>query len=1045
MRKLLIASLMGLVLLLLPGSAWAQQGTVVGTVTDAQQEGPLPGATVQIAGEDLGTATDAEGQYRIPGVPAGEQTIQVSFVGYQTVERTVNVPEGGTVRANFDLQPATQELGEVTVTGYRTERQSVETGASGSIDASQIEQANIRSADEALQGELAGVRVTSASGSPGSAIQVRVRGTGSITAGNDPLFIVDGVQISTDDPFSQSSGNPLANLNPSDIENIEVLRDAAAASIYGAQASNGVVLITTKSGRAGESQINFSSTTGRVERLKKFDMASLDQWANFVGNGYADALNQSFGPFGASFTPDQGRQVAFTNEGCPLGAVPGFLEPTLSVFCNNSLPGGGLHLGSTDVGPVDWPDAVYRKAWTQDYNLSMRGGDQDTRFFVSGRFGFDQGQIIDSKLRSGGLRANVEQDVKDWLTASAKVDVSTTKKQGTISNGPFINSPFWAAYLIPSNAPVYNEEGNPASGFNLSPNFVFTYNPVAQEQFNTRESSNTQINASTSLDFTLSDNWQARTFGGLQFQDTFEENFEDPRLPPNADVSGEQQVNQDRLVNFNISQTVSYNNTFSGSHDFSGLLGTEFKRENELGSFMNGQGFPNEFFRTLASAANPTASTFFRTEFRQLSAFSDLEWTYERTYQLRATGRLDGSSRFGEDNRYGLFGTLSGYWRLSEEDFLADADYLTDLKLRASYGVVGNSDIGNFQSLRQFGSRGEYNGNAGIGPTSLGNNTLTWEEKREVNVGLDIALFDGRFSTSVDAYTNVNDELLLNRDLPLDSGFGSVIDNVGTIENRGLEVRLETVNIDRAFQWRTDFNISFQDSEVQDLLPDQKEIVAGGDVFREGREPAQIELTPFAGVNPANGVSMYRDANGNLTYDPTDVEDQRLVGNNNADFFGGLTNEFSYKGITASAFIQYDYGRTTFNNDAYFLESNTFWFLNRSDEALDYWRNPGDVTDTPRPTGFLDSFGPFPANGFFSTRWLEDASYIRLKRVRVSYTMPSSLLSQVPEVDNVNIYVQGRNLATWTEFTGFDPEVIGTALGEFPQGKTFSAGIDITL
>lgn len=1044
MRKLLMASLMGLTLLLLPGLTWAQQGTVVGTITDAQEEGPLPGATVQIEGEDLGAATDSEGQYRISDVPAGEQTIQVTFVGYQSEERTVNVPEDGTVRANFQMQPATQELGEVKVTGYRTEQQSVETGASGSIDAGEIEEANVRSADEALQGELAGVRVTSGSGSPGSAIQVRVRGTGSITAGNDPLFIVDGVQISTDDPFSQSSGNPLANLNPADIANIEVLRDAAAASIYGAQASNGVVLITTKSGREGSSQITFSSTAGRVDRIKKFDMASLDQWANFVGNGYTNSLNQSFGPFGASFTPEQGRQVAFTNEGCPLEAVPGFLEGTLSAFCNNSLAGGGLHLGSTDVGPVDWPDEVYRKAWTQDYNLSVRGGDQDTRFFVSGRFSFDQGQIIDSKLRSGGLRANVEQDVKEWLSVSAKVDVSTTQKQGTISNGPFINSPFWSSYLLPPNAPVYNEEGNPNSGFNLTPNFVFTYNPIAQEEFNTRESTNTQVNASTSLDWILSENWQARTFGGLQLQDTFEENYEDPRLPPNADVGGEQEVDQDRIVNFNVSQTLSYDNTFGGSHDFSGLLGTEFKRETEIGSFMQGNGFPNELFRTLSSAANPTTSTFFRTEFRQLSAFSDLEWTYDRTYQLRATGRLDGSSRFGEDNRYGLFGTLSGYWRLSEEDFLADADFLTDLKLRASYGVVGNSEIGNFRSLRQFGSRGEYNGNAGIGPTSLGNNTLTWEEKRELNVGLDLALFDGRFSTSVDAYSNVNDELLLNRDLPLDSGFGSVIDNVGTIENRGVEIRLETVNIDRAFQWRTDFNIAFQDSEVQDLLPDQKEINAGG-VFREGREPDQIQLTPFAGVNPANGASMYRDANGNLTYDPTDVEDQRLVGNTNADYYGGLTNEFSFKGLTATVFFQYDYGRTTFNNDAYFLESNTFWFLRRSDEALDYWKEPGDVTDTPRPTGFLDSFGPFPANGFATTRWLEDASYIRLKRVRVGYSMPSSLLSQIPEVDNVNIYVQGRNLATWTEFTGFDPEVIGTSLGEFPQGRTFSAGIDITL
>lgn len=1043
MERLLKASILGLAVLLVPGLVWAQEGTVVGTITDQNGE-TLPGATVRVLDLNMGAATDAEGNYEISGVPAGEQTVEVSFVGYQSEERTVDVPAGGTVRANFQLQPTTAQLGEVTVTGYRSEQTSVETGASGSINAEQIETADINSADQALQGTMAGVRVTSSSGQPGSSIQVRVRGEGSITAGNDPLFIVDGVQVSTDDAFSQSSGNPLANLAPSDIENIEVLRDAAAASIYGAQASNGVVLITTKQGRAGETEINFSTQIGRTQRLKKFDMASVDEWADFVGHGYAYSMNQLFGRFGVDLTPEQGRQIGFANEGCPLDAVPGFLRGAVSGFCNNSLAGGGLHLGSTaDSLVTDWPEAVYRKAYTQNYNLSFRGGDQDTRFYVSGRFSHDQGQILDSKLRQGGLRANLEQDVRDWLSASANVDVSTTNVRGTISNGPFINSPFWASYFIPPNATIYQRPGDPSSGYNLTPNFVFTYNPVAQEDFNTRKSNNTQINASTSLDWSFGSGFQGRTFAGLQFQDTAEKNYEDPRLPPNADTGGEGEIPQDRTTNYNVSQTLTYDNTFNGSHSLSSLLGTEFKRELEVGTFMRGQSFPNELFRELASAAQPQTVSTFRTEFRQLSFFGDVEYTYDRTYQLRVTGRYDGSSRFGQERRYGLFGTISAYWRLSEEAFLQEADFLTDLKLRASYGVTGNSNIGNFQARQLFGSSGEYGGNAGIAPTSLGNTRLTWEEKREVNLGLDWALFGGRFSGSVDAYQNLNAELLLNRDLPGDSGFGSFIDNVGELQNQGLEIELETVNIDRAFQWRTNFNIAFQDSEVKELLPDDNEIDAGG-VYRVGEKPDQYELTPFAGVNPANGVSMYRDRNGNLTYNPDDTADDRLVGNTNADYYGGLTNTFSFKGLTAEVFFQYDYGRTTFNNDAYFLESNRFWWGRRSKEALDYWREPGDVTDSPRPTGFLDAFGPFAAFAFGTTRWLEDASYIRLKRVRVNYSLPSTVLEQVPQLSALNVFVQGRNLATWTKYTGFDPEVIGTALGEYPQGKTFSAGVNVT-
>jgi TonB-linked SusC/RagA family outer membrane protein len=1045
MRKLLLASALGLVILLAPTVSWAQDGTITGTVTSESTGDILPGATVQVVGQQLGTVTDVEGTYRITDVPAGEQTILVTFVGFQDREQTITVPAGGTVQVDVTLAAATQELGEVTVTGYRTTRKSIETGASGSIDAGKIETADITSADQALQGEVAGVRVTSASGQPGSSLQVRVRGQGSITAGNDPLFVVDGVQISTDDPFSAASGNPLANISPSDIQNIEVLRDAAASSIYGAQAANGVVIITTKQGREGKTEINFSSSIGRTERLRKFDMSSTDQWADFVGNGYAYFVNDLFGPFGANLTPEEGRQVAFTNEGCPLGAVPSFLQPNLGFFCGTSLSGGGLNLGSTaDSLRTDWPEAIYRNAYTQNYNLSVRGGTEDTRFYISGRFAFEQGQIIDSKLRQGGIRANVEHDVRDWLTADAKVDVSTSTVRGTISNGAFINSPFWAAYLLPTNAPIYKVPGDPSSGYNLSPNFVFTYNPVAQEEFNTRQSNNTQINASTSLNWTLGSGFRARTLAGIQFQDTFEDSYSDPRLPPNAADGGDQSVNQDRVANYNVSQTVTYDNTFGGRHSVSGLIGTEFKREEEFGSFMSGQGFPNSFFRTLSSAATPNTASFFRTEFRQLSFFGDLEYTYDQTYQVRSTLRYDGSSRFGQDRRYGLFGTLSGYWRISQEEFLSEADFLTDLKLRASYGVTGNSEIGNFQSRRLFGSRGEYNGSAGIGPISLGNNRLTWEEKREVNLGLDYAFFGGRVSGSIDAYRNLNDQLLLNRDLPGDSGFGSFIDNVGQLENRGLELSLRTVNIDRALQWSTTFNIAFQDSEVKELLPDDDEINSGG-VYRVGEAPDQIELTPYAGVNPANGIPMYLDRNGNLTYDPTDTEDDRLVGNTNPDYYGGLTNQFSYNGLTAEVFFQYDYGRTTFNNDAYFLESNTFWFLRRGDEALDYWRQPGDVTDTPRPTGAADAFGPFSANGFSTTRWLEDASYIRLKRVRISYSMPSSVLSSIPEVESVNIYVQGRNLATWTNFTGFDPEVIGTALGEYPQGKTFSAGLNVTL
>ena len=1044
MKRLIPSIVFTFALLLLPGLAWAQQGTITGTVTEAETGDPLPGATVQVLDEGAGAAADSDGQFRITEVPAGEQTIRVTFVGYQSEERTVTVPEEGTVRANFQLASEAAALGEVTVTGYRTEQEDIETGASGTIDSDIIERSNIQSADQALQGTTPGVRVTSSSGQPGAAIDVQVRGAGSITAGTDPLYIVDGVQISTDDPFSQGSGNPLANLNPNDIESIQVLRDAAASSIYGAQASNGVVLITTKRGRSGAgTEISFNAEIGRVGQLNEYEVGSTEQWADYVGSAVANGLNQSFG--GDFFDEEDGRNIAFNQDSeCPLDPFE------LGDLCRTQVAAGGLLFGSDSLN-VDWPSETYRTATTQSYDLSFRGGDEQTQFYVSGNYSFDQGQIIDSKLKEGGLRANLTHEVRDWLNVDANVNVTTLNVQGTIEDGPFINSPFWASYFIPPNAPVYSEPGNEGSGFNLNPNFVFSYNPVAQEEFNTRKSNNTQINGSVALNFSLSESWTTRTNGGLQFQDTKEENYEDPRLPPNANTGGEHEVPQERIINYNVSQTLNYDNVLADMHSVSGLLGAEYKKEEEVGTFLQGQGFPNNLFRTAASAATPTSASFARTEFRQISVFGDLQYTYDRTYQLRSTLRYDGNSRFGQDKRYGLFGTVSGYWRVSEESFLRDAGFLTDLKLRASYGVTGNSEIGNFQSRRLFGSSGAYNGQSAIGPSSLGNVELTWEEKRELNIGLDYALFGGRISGSIDAYTNSNDELLLNRDLPLDSGYGSFIDNVGTLDNRGLEFRLETVNVDRAFRWTTNFNVTFQDSEVASLLPDDDEIVSGaqpgGDVYRVGEAPGQYRQTPWAGVNPANGVPLYEDANGNLTYDPTDPADDRLIGNNNPDFYGGLMNTFSFSGITAEVFFQYDYGRTTFNNDMYFLESNTFFFNNRREDTYDFWREPGDVTDTPFPT-INNQYGPFAgfdgASGFGSTRYIEDASYIRLKRIRVDYSLPSSILNELPGLEELSIYVQGRNLATFTEFTGFDPEVIGTSLGSYPQGRIYTGGINAT-
>ncbi|MFB6273660.1 MAG: SusC/RagA family TonB-linked outer membrane protein [Salinibacter sp.] len=1045
MKRLLTASLLGLALLL-PGVALGQTGTITGTVTGEgeQAQQPLPGATVSVIGTEMGTAADAEGNYRITDVPVGEQTLRVSFVGYETVERTVNVPAGETVEVNFELARAVAELEGAVVTGYRSEKQLEVGGATGEISADEISKVQASNPTSALQGTVSGIRVTSQSGQPGSAINVDIRGVGSINAGTQPLFIVDGVQISRDNLFELASGSPLAGLDPSDIENIRVLKGASAAAIYGSQASNGVVIIETKSGSAGNTRVSFSAEFGRVQRIKDVNVMNTEQWAQYNGAAYA---NTTEALFGVGISPETGRKIAFRNgnpQNCPAG---------IARFICNNFGNAFLDLG-TDTLNTNWPNAVYRKAFTQSYDLTIRGGGENTTFFLSGNYAIDQGQIIDSEFRNGGITAKVDHQHREWLSVTGKVNATTQNIKGTISEGPFINSPFWSAYFAPPNAPIYQDPGNPKSPFNGTPNFVFSFNPVQQEQFNDRQSNLTQVLANTALNWDFGGGFRARTYGGLQYQDTNEKEYEDPRLPAQTAQAFSA---FERQVDWNVSQTFTYDGTFSDAHSVSVLLGGEYKQQTEIVASATGNEFPNFLFRNLSTAASAQSVGYFTTQYRTLSAFGNVDYVYDNTYKIGGTLRADGSSRFGENNRYGLFGTVQGYWRLSEEAFLQDLDFLSNLKLRASYGVVGNQNIGNF-AARQLFSGGEVYGGAAIKPTQLGNSNLTWESKREINVGLDVSLFQDRISATVDVFRSDYENLLLNRDLPLDSGFGSAISNTGEIRVEGLEFRLQTLNLDfSGFQWRTDFNIAFLDQEVLKTLPGRKEISVdletddegdlGGNVYREGTAPARWELEEYAGVNPANGVPMYYDRNGNLTYQ-ADTEDLKLWGNTRASFYGGLRNTFSYAGLSAQVFFQYDYGRETFNNDALFLRSNNFSYANRSTKMLDYWKKPGDVTDTPQPRVFFNntfSEAGFPGGAFNSTRYYEDASYIRLKRVRISYSLPSDLLERVGgSFRKLSVYVQGRNLVTWTNYTGFDPEDVGNALGSYPQGKTFAAGIDMT-
>ncbi|WP_263786054.1 SusC/RagA family TonB-linked outer membrane protein [Salinibacter grassmerensis] len=1011
MKRLIPSVVFGLALLLLPGLAWAQQGTITGTVTEAETGNSLPGATIQIVGENTGAASDVDGQYQITGVPAGEQTLRVSFVGYQGQERTVNVPADGTVRANFQLRTSQAQMEEIVVSSYAVEEDVRVTGASEAVSGADIESQNVQNVSGALQGRASGIRITSQSGAPGSAFDVQVRGQASISGGQQPLYIIDGIQVGPENISNEGNLSPLAGLSPSDVESVQVLKDASATAIYGARAANGVVIIQTKGG-GGETRVNFSSQVGAVSPLEEYNILSASEW---VEHEFLKARNAGDSP--ADVADDFG--IPSTNP--------------------------------DEVTGPDWYDQSTRTGITQSYQLSVSGGGERTNFRLSGSFERDKGQVIESFLNQTGLRANVQHDATDYLSLSSKVNLVQNKSRGTIGGGAFVNSPFWASYLIRPHLDVRNEEGD--YNLPLSGGGAFNRNIVAQEDFNSQSTDGVQILGNVSATLSLTDWLSARTVFGLDFNDLSEKDRRDPRLPNNADIGGSAFVSDTREVGLNVSQTLNYDLSPGERHDVSGLFGAEYRRQREAFNGSDGEGFPLFEFQNLDNAANPVGVDEFETESRFLGFFGDAEYTYDDRYTGSLTLRYDGSSRFGEDSRYGLFGSVGGSWTISEEAFMEDVGFVEDLELRGSYGVLGNSDFqaafGNFAARQLYGGGGEYSGVAGIEPASLGRSDLTWEESTQINIGLDYSVFGGRLSGSVDAFRNDTDQLLLGRDLPADSGFDTVLDNVGEIRNEGLEFSFNTVNIDRGdFRWDTEFNITFQRSEVLSLFDGREEIrndqQPGGELYRVGEPLGQYEQVPWAGVNPANGRPLYEDENGNLTYFVGGQSAEQTYGNSQSDFYGGFGNTFSYAGLTLDVFFQYDYGRNTFNNDRYFIDGN-FSFNHTENVTEDYWEEPGDVSERPLPWAGNRPGGSGYNSGFFSSSvYMEDASYIRLKQVRLSYSLPSSLLEGVG-IQGITVYVNGSNLLTFTNYTGLDPEIVGTALAQYPNNQRISGGIDLTL
>ncbi|MBJ6143400.1 TonB-dependent receptor [Hymenobacter sp. BT559] len=992
--------------------AFAQSSAISGRVIGSDS-GPLPGVTVLEQGTTNGTATSGDGTFSLNVKPGA--TLVISSIGYTT--QTVAV--GNQTTLNITLQASTSTLNEAVVVGYGTQSKADLTGAVTQLSGSVVENQPVTSFEQAIQGRTPGVVINQGSGKLGQGINIQVRGTSSVTASNRPLYVIDGVPITFQDQSQAGDEplNPLADLNPNDIESISILKDASASAIYGSRASNGVVLINTKKGRQGQTKVNVGYYYGISAPTRFRQFLNADQYRTLLSESMTNA-----GLIG----PDSETQY-----------------PTLA----DAYAGeGSLDYNSTDNTP--WDRLAFRNngkfklfkggANVAQYDFSASGGDAKTRFFLSGTFNDQKGIIIGNRFRRGSLRLNLDHSIYENLKVGLNVSLARTVNDRVSGDNAFSN-PLQLNALTPLQ-PQYD----PTTGA-LNTSTIY-YNNLLDQELGSNRAGTYRSFTTAYLNWTILKGLVLRTEVGGDFLNLNEDLVRGAGTQDGG-ATGYAFNSQTQTVNYTNTNTLTYAFNLGENHHFDVLAGESYQRADQKVTSAEGRGFPTPQFTRIASAAVKTGgNTSFGTGYSFLSYFARANYNFQGKYLLSGSVRRDGSSRFGANNRYGTFGAGSVGYLLSEESFLKGNEIINYLKLRASYGVTGNGEIGNFSS-RRLVSALPYADQSGIAPdAALGNPNLSWETTKQVDLGVEFGFLDNRITGEVDLYQKNTTGLLLNRQLQLVSGYTTITENVGGLRNKGLEISLNGRILDGDVKWTVGGNMSFNRNLITDLPTPI--IPTGNTISRvQAGEPLGVFYTKkYAGVDAANGDALYYNADGSTTNSYAAAPIQK-VGNPNPKFTGGVNTTVNYKGFDLSALGQFTYGNDIYNSAGTYQSANADFFDNQTIDQLNRWQNPGDITSVPQAR-----FGA--SNGTnTSSRWIQDGSFFRIKNVTLGYNLPAELVKR-GHIQTLRIYITGQNLATFTKYTGYDPEVntygLGTAsylLGhDFytpPLAKTYLLGVNI--
>ena len=952
---------------------------VTGIVTSEEGEPLIGVAVIESSATGSGVMTDIDGAYEISVQSGSELSFQaMSFETY-----SFTVPTGSSeVKCNVKLKSDSQLLEETVVVAYGVKKKGTITGSVSSVKSDKIESTPTAAFDQALQGQVPGLSVIATSGEPSVSAKLLIRGTNSINSGTDPLYILDGAEISSAD---------FNTINPSDIENISVLKDASSTSIYGARAANGVVVITTKRGRMAEKPvINFRTQLG-------FSNMAYGQW-NLMNTEERIRYEKEIGM-------DSGKDYAALSQ------------------IN-----------------INWMEEVFNKAaFLQNYELSVSGASDKTNYYISGSFYDQEGVAVGSDFSRFSIRANVEQRAAEWLTVGTNTMLNYQGIMQASDNEPSVVTPISASqFMLPYWNP-YRADGSLASsgdgswkGDGVNPLEWLENNPLRFKKYKVFSS----IFA------------EARPVKGLAIKSQFTVDYTHttgfgqsyPEFAPNQGSGSAMRSSVDGL-SLAVTNTINYNFDIDSIHSFNFLIGQEGRSYRYEDFSIVAQGQNNNKLTNITTGSRVTSwADTTDNDYGFLSFFARAEYNYANKYYLELSGRADASSRFGASGRWAGFGSVGFMWNMRNEDFMAaNRSWLTFAQISLSTGTSGNSAIPNYEHLALVGGNGDYMGTPGLAPMSQGNENLGWEKTWTTNLGFHFGFWN-RLNADLELYHKYTSGLLMSVPKSFsDNGFGARWDNIGAMINTGAELSLTgTVIKTRQFKWDLSANVSYTYNEIAELYNgvQEYELATTNLKLVVGHDFGEFYMNRFAGVNPANGDALWYTKDGNLTTEIRD-EDKVMTGkSNNAPWMGGFGTSLAWKGFSLSAQFSWVADRWMINNDRFFQESNgRFQSYNQSKKLLDRWKQPGDMTDTPRHGVYME----------FDDRLLEDASFLRLKNLMFGYSFPQQMMAKTRFISSLRLYFQAQNLFTFTNFTGLDPESASNIyIAQYPMSRQFTFGLDIT-